>query len=91
MTSLPSLSSLQSFFNNLPEANINLKGELAAKKYLFGDFSQYAIAPVHCRSFGDKDAEIIWFVWDADKLDELDMPSVIRQEKSLKKAIESFL
>jgi hypothetical protein len=41
------------------------KGELAAPKRLFGEFSRYAVAPIHTR-FG----AVEWFVWDAHTYDE---------------------
>ena len=50
------------------------KGELAAPKTLFGDYSRFAVAPIHTRF----DA-VQWFIWDAHKLDSDGKPDVIRQ------------
>ena len=61
-------------------------GELVARKKLFGDHSRYAIAPVHSRFH-----TICWFVWDAERLDETGRPEVIRQERTMLKALEGLL
>lgn len=62
------------------------RGQIAAPKVLFGEFSRYAIAPIHTR-FGD----VVWFVWDAEKeLDDTHMADVIRQESSFVKAVEGL-
>lgn len=61
------------------------KGELAGRKYVFGPFSRYAVAPVHTRF----DA-VEWFVWDVfaerDR-DDATLPAVIRQEPTLEAAL----
>jgi len=63
--------------------NPNLAGELAAKKELFGEYSRYAIAPIHTRF----DA-IEWFVWDAHTIDPLTgHPDVIAQEATKEEAL----
>ena len=62
--------------------NPNLKGSFAGPKVLFGDFSRYAVAPVHTRF----DA-VEWFVWDAHRLDDAGLPEVIRQAESFGDAV----
>jgi hypothetical protein len=57
-------------------------GQRAARAKLFGDFSRYAVAPVHTRF----DA-VSFFVWDTESLDDLGMPRVVRQETTLEQAI----
>lgn len=63
------------------------RGELAAPKKLFGEWSRYAIAPVHTR-FG----AVAWFVWDAMSwgLDGTN-PAVIRIEESKAAALEGLI
>lgn len=60
------------------------KGQLAARKQLFGEFSRYAVAPVHTRF-----DRVQWFVWDAHTQTSRRDPSpaVIRQEETLAEAI----
>lgn len=62
----------------MPKAIINnpaRKGEVAARKRLFGGYSRYAVAPVHTRG-----EAVEWFVWDAHVTDpETGSPAVIRQ------------
>ena len=59
------------------------KGELAARKRLFGDFGRYAVAPVHTRF----DA-VEWFVWDAmHPLSTNSRAEVIRQAPTEEEAI----
>jgi len=59
------------------------KGQLAARKRLFGDYHRYAVAPVHTRF----DA-VEWFVWDAEAYSpEGITPAVIRQASSEEEAI----
>jgi hypothetical protein len=60
------------------------RGQLAAKKELFGPYSRYAIAPVHTRF----DA-VEWFVWDAFTREREDstLPAVIRQEPTKEAAL----
>lgn len=63
--------------------NPNLKGSLAAKKIIFGDYSRYAVAPVHTRF----DA-VEWFVWDAMHPLSTDARcEVIRQAETKEKAM----
>ena len=63
--------------------NPNLAGQLAARKELFGDYSRYAVAPIHTRF----DA-VEWFVWDADIIDPLtNKPDVIRQAATKEEAL----
>ena len=68
--------------------NPKLKGQLAAPKELFGDFSRYAIAPVHTRF----DA-VQWFVWDAEHPDctENQRTVVIRQEDTKAQAMAGLI
>jgi len=61
------------------------KGQLAAPKRLFGDYSRYAVAPVHTR--GDA---IEWFVWDAHTDDGTGRPDVIRQASTEAEAVEGL-
>lgn len=62
------------------------KGELAARKQLFGDCSRYAIAPVHTR-FG----AVQWFVWDAElTCRKTGLPEVIRQTATLEEALQGI-
>lgn len=77
---IPSLSD----FRRLPANDPARKGELAARKVLFGFGARYAIAPVHSRFAGDP---LIWFVWDADRMDFDGKPEVIRQEPSFEAAL----
>jgi hypothetical protein len=59
------------------------KGQLAAPKRLFGEFSRYAVAPVHTR-FG----AVEWFVWDAMSWEpDGTNPAVIRQASSEAEAV----
>ena len=62
-------------------------GQLAARKRTFGDFSRYAVAPVHTRF----DA-VQWFVWDAMSpwQDGTGLPAVIRQAVSLDEAMRGL-
>jgi hypothetical protein len=77
---LPSLSN----FRRLPANQPNLRGQLAAPKVLFGWGKRYAVAPVFSRF---EDDPLIWFVWDADRVDSDGKPEVIRQEPSLAAAL----
>lgn len=62
------------------------RGQLAAPKVIFGEFSRYAVAPIHTR-FGS----IVWFVWDAERnLDEVHAADIIRQECSFEKAVDGL-
>jgi hypothetical protein len=62
------------------------KGQLAAKKQLFGESNRYAVAPLHTRF----DA-VEWFVWDADVYADSDgTPAVIRQEATLAEGIDGL-
>lgn len=73
-------------FSRLPANNPALRGQLAARKQLFGDSSRYAVAPIHTRF----DA-IEWFVWDANRLDKQGKPEVIRQAGTLDQAIQGLI
>jgi hypothetical protein len=62
------------------------KGQLAARKQLFGDCSRYAVAPVHTRF----DA-VQWFVWDAEiACADTGLPEVIRQADTLAQALQGI-
>ena len=62
------------------------KGQLAARKQLFGDCSRYAVAPVHTRF----DA-VQWFVWDAEIIcPDTGLPEVIRQAETLTEALQGI-
>jgi len=60
-------------------------GSYATKKEFFGEYSRYAVAAIHTR-FGD----VQWFVWDAMSLDEIGLPSVIRQAATKEDAINGI-
>ncbi len=63
------------------------KGELAARKQMFGDCSRYAVAPVHTRF----DA-VQWFVWDAEtNCPDTGRPEVIRIEPTLAQALHGLI
>lgn len=76
-------SSFESNYVNIPSR----KGELAARKRLFGPCSRYAVAPVYTRF----DA-VEWFVWDAEHhwTNADGRPNVIRQASSLEDAIHGL-
>ena len=76
-------ASFASSYKNDPEK----KGQLAARKRLFGDCSRYAVAPVHTRF----DA-VQWFVWDAEHpwINDTGKPAIIRQACSLEEAIKDL-
>jgi hypothetical protein len=68
----------------------HMPGMLADTKRSFGDEfsdSRYAVAPLHNRLGPD----VVWFVWDADKLDRYGRAEVIRQEDSLEAAIAGLV
>ena len=66
--------------------NPTRKGELAARKQLFGDCSRYAVAPVHTRF-----DTVQWFVWDAElTCRETGLPEVIRQAETLGEALHGI-
>ena len=70
-------------FKNAYANEPSRKGELAARKQLFGDCSRYAVAPVHTRF----DA-VQWFVWDAEiTCPDTGLPEVIRQAATLAEAL----
>ena len=73
-------SAFKAHYENKP----NLKGQLAARKVLFGDCSRYAVAPVHTRF----DA-VEWFVWDAEhpRRNGDGRAHVIRQAATLEEAL----
>ncbi len=73
---------------NYPVENNNpLKaGVLAGHKVVFGDFSQYAVFPVHTRH-----ESVSWFVVNVEVMDELGLPAVIRQEDSFEEAIKDLV
>lgn len=60
-------------------------GQVAGPKSLFGDFHRFACIPVHTRF----DA-VSWFVLDAETIDELGLPTVIRQEPTKELAMEGL-
>lgn len=70
-------------FKNAYVNDPSRKGEIAARKQLFGDCSRYAVAPVHTRF----DA-VQWFVWDAEiTCPDTGLPEVIRQAETLTEAL----
>lgn len=72
-------SAFKTHYINKPD----LCGQLAARKVLFGDYSRYAVAPIHTRF----DA-VEWFVWDAEHpWINNGTPHVIRQSTTLEEAI----
>lgn len=68
--------------NNSIKNNPAKKGEIAGRKSLFGDYSRYAVAPVHTRF-----ESIAWFVWDAETTDENGFPETIRIADTYEEAI----
>ena len=62
--------------------NPDKKGSLAGRKVLFGEYSRYAVAPIHTRF----DA-VEWFVWDASVNGT---PEVIRQAPTFEAAVAGF-
>jgi len=61
-------------------------GQLAGRQRLFGDYSRYAVAPVHTRF----DA-VEFFVWDAELTDEVTGgPAVIRQAATEAEAVRGL-
>ena len=77
-------ASFKAHYVNKPER----KGELAARKRLFGDCSRYAVAPVYTRF----DA-VEWFVWDAESpwIDNKGRAGVIRQASTLEEALHGLV
>ena len=70
-------------FKNAYANDPSRKGELAARKQLFGDCSRYAVAPVHTRFNA-----VQWFVWDAEiACADTGLPEVIRQAETLAQAL----
>jgi hypothetical protein len=62
------------------------RGQLAAKKVIFGEVSRYAIAPIHTR-FND----VVWFVWDAESnVEDKNMADVVRQEATFERAVQGL-
>ena len=63
------------------------KGQLAARKRLFGPYSRYAVAPIHTRF----DA-VEWIVWDAENpwMDASGLPGIIRQAATLEDALHGL-
>jgi hypothetical protein len=72
-------------FPRVPANDPSKKGQLACRKKTFGDYSRYAVAPVHTRF----DA-LSWFVWDAELPDETGKPSVIRQADNLEETLKGL-
>ena len=69
-----------------PRNDPSKAGALAGRKVLFGDYSRFAVAPVHTRS----DA-VEWFVWDAYVTDEVTgLPAVVRQESTREAAVSGL-
>ena len=66
--------------------DVTKSGRLAGKKVTFGEFSRYAVAPVHTR-FG----AVSWFVWDSEAIDDITgCPLVIRQAETKDQALQGF-
>lgn len=65
--------------------NKNLAGQQADKKEFFGEFKRYAIAPVHTRF-----DSVMWFVWDAEVVDDLGYATVIRQSWTKEEALKGL-
>ena len=60
-----------------------MAGRLAGRKRFFGDYSRYAVFPVHTRF-----EAVEWFVADAEVTDEVTgLPAVIRQAASEAEAV----
>jgi len=73
---------------NYPVENNNpLKaGCRAGNRLFFGDFSQYAVFPVHTRF-----ESVCWLVVNVETMDELGLPTVIRQASSFEAAIKDLV
>jgi hypothetical protein len=82
----PPVRATTSFLMTASANNPRKAGQLASDKKIFGQNSRYAVAAVHTRF----DA-VQWFVWDAERLDELDIPSVIRQEETYDNAVAGLV
>jgi hypothetical protein len=68
---------------SLPFNNPAMAGQAAARKRLFGEYSRYAVWPIHTR-FG----QLQWLVADAHVTDEVTGgPAVIRQEDTEEEAV----
>ena len=63
-------------------ASSSTYGSIVGRKEFFGEFSRYAAFQVATR-FGDTQ----WFVTDAERLDDLGLPAVIRQAASRAEAL----
>lgn len=74
-------------FPKIPANNPALAGQPAAKKQFFGDFSRYAVWPVHTRF-----EAIAWFVADAEHpLSDMSRAEIIRQAETLEAALEGLV
>lgn len=63
------------------------RGQLAGRKFLFGEYKRFAVAPLHSR-FG----ELFWAVWDAGQENEPDtgLPPIIRIEPTFAQAVHGL-
>jgi hypothetical protein len=61
-------------------------GKLAGKKLLFGEYSRFAVAPVHSRFEGSTP----WFVWDAALIDEQGLAETIVIKDSFEEAMNTL-
>ena len=76
------LATIKNFFSSISIDGYE-NGQIVSKKFIFGDCSRYAVAPVKSRFGG-----VSWFVWDAEQQDDITGgPSVIRQASSIESAI----
>tara|TARA_R100000664_G_C2754382_1_gene141982 strand:- start:1012 stop:1260 length:249 start_codon:yes stop_codon:yes gene_type:complete len=76
------LATIKKFFPSISIDGYE-NGQIVYKKFIFGHYSRYAIAPVKSRFGG-----VSWFVWDAEQQDNITgSPSVIRQAQSIESAI----
>ena len=63
-------------------------GTQACRAVTFGPFHRYSVAPVNCRDYnGFPPSRLSWFVYDAEVIDELGYPAVIRQAATLDEAL----
>jgi hypothetical protein len=67
----------------VPDKNdARFAGRLASEKVLFGECSRYALYAVHTR--GD---DVQWFVADAESVDDMGLPRIIRQANTPEQAV----
>ncbi len=63
-----------------------LAGQFASEKVLFGEFSRFALVAVHTRF-----EAVQWFVFDAEKVDDLGLTAVVAQADNPSDAVKRFI